>query len=262
MPPCGADRAPGRLGASRCSAAGGPHFVFRAPHRGRHHPVFRVRSLSSEAESCVRGHTGRKWQGQSLTPGGIGSKAVLFPPPLIKQTNSPQKRKPLEAGKEGVPFLKCVGKDLSQEDELPFVFCSPGDVDSFRPTGGGSSLRVHSRNFCGASAPSRALSGADMGSCPSGCCSGRRIRSPSHRRPPRRGPGAISIPPAPSRAFQAPHLPTDLSAGCALESHLVTGPSRALSHATVQGGDALGLRQGLAACWGPASLPGACPGPP
>ena len=200
--------------------------------------------------------------GPESDPRGHRLQSRVVSTTSYKANKFPSKEKTVRGWKGRGPVSQVRGQRSVQEDELPFVFCSPGDVDSFRPTGGGSSLRVHSRNFCGASAPSRALSGADMGSCPSGCCSGQGIRSPSRRRPPRRGQGAISIPPAPSRAFQAPHLPTDLSAGCALESHLVTGPSRALSHATVQGGDALGLRQGLAACWGPASLPGACPGPP
>lgn len=70
---------------------------------------------------------------------------------------------------KGVPFLMSLSKDLSKEDELPFVFCSPGEVESFIPREG-SSLRVHSRDLYGASAVSQAFSGEDRDeSHPSAC---------------------------------------------------------------------------------------------
>lgn len=85
--------------------------------------MLKVRKLSSERLSHLLRATQRENGSARGGPQVVSPpKPVFFPSTIIKQTNSAKNRNMLKAGHEGVPFLMCSGKDLSKEDELPFVF--------------------------------------------------------------------------------------------------------------------------------------------
>lgn len=120
------------------------------------------------------------------------------------------------------------------------MFSSPGEADSFRPRGEGSSFRGHSykRGLCGASAGTQAHSWEDCGA----------VRQPWGRRT------ARSTEPHPPHPCRVPRLST---------SHPEPAVTRMCPHSQAMAAEEpeslvlQGQSQGLAACCRPASQPAA-----
>ena len=125
------------------------------------------------------------------------------------------------------------------------MFSSPGEADSFRPRGEGSSFRGHSykRGLCGASAGTQARSWEDCGA----------VRQPSGRRTAR---------------STKPHLPHPCRVPRPSTSHPEPAVSRMCPHSPAMAAEEPeslvlpGQSQGLAACCRPPSQPRAHLGHP